>query len=123
MTKTPLEMTSDELSQYNSPKSLYKSLALERWDKAWELVPKLASLLREKFGATKVVVFGSLTQRESYTQWSDIDLAAWDIPPAKYFAAVAAMIDFSPEFDIDLVDPKRGCCPSIQRAIEKGIEA
>ena len=30
-----------------------------------------------------------------YSVWSDIDLAAWGIPPERFFAAVAAMTGLS----------------------------
>lgn len=44
---------------------------------------QLDTLLREQFGTMRVVVFGSLTRCEFYTRWSDIDLAAWGIPPER----------------------------------------
>jgi uncharacterized protein len=124
MAKTALELTPEELRQYNPAKNLGKFRDTARWEKAWELVPQLAALLREKFGATRVVVFGSLTNREWYNHWSDIDLAVWDIPPEKFYQAVDAMIDFSAEFEVDLVDPAGGdCFPSVKQTIEqKGID-
>lgn len=122
MAKTALDLTPEEWKRYDPTQNLGKFHDPDRWERAWQLVPQLATLLREQFGATRVMVFGSLTRPDSYTRWSDIDLAAWGIPPERYYAAVGAVIDFSPEFDVDLVDPD--CCrPSIRRSIEeKGIE-
>jgi uncharacterized protein len=124
MAKTALELTPEELRQYDPTKNLAKSLNPERWEKAWELVPQLATILREQFGATRVVVFGSLTQKDLYTHWSDINLAAWDIPPGKFYSALGTMMDSASEFKVDLVDPADDSCPdSIKCVIEqKGID-
>lgn len=122
MAKTALELTAAELNRYNPTKHWQQSLAPERWEKAWALVPQLAALLREQFGATRVAVFGSLTDRDRYTRWSDIDLAAWDIPVDRFYRAAIAVAEISPEFQVDLVDPN-GCRPSIQQAIAReGID-
>ena len=118
MAKTALELTAEELSCYDPTKNWQQSLAPERWEKAWALVPQLATLLRDQFGATRVVVFGSLTDRDRYTRWSDIDLAAWDIPPDQFYRAAISVAEISPEFQVDLVDPN-ACRLSIQQAIER----
>ena len=122
MAKTALELTAEELRRYNPSKNWEQSLAPERWEKAWTLVPQLASLLREQFGATRVVVFGSLTHRDRYTRWSDIDLAAWDIPAERFYGAAIAVTEISPDFKVDLIDPD--CCrPSIRQIIDReGID-
>lgn len=68
-------------------------------------------MLRGQFGASRVVVFGSLV--EDGGRWfgagSDIDLAAWGIPTADYLVAVARLQDVSTRFSIDLVAMER--CP------------
>ena len=56
--------------------------------RAWRTAHRVAAMLYEDFGATQVAVFGSLTKRESFTKWSDIDIAVWGIPSDKYFRAV-----------------------------------
>jgi uncharacterized protein len=119
MAKAIAEMTSQELQPYNPAKNLHRSLNRDRWEKAWAIVPQLATLLKQNFGATRIVVFGSLTHRDSYTHWSDIDLAAWDIPPRQFYAAIAALNDLSPEIKVDLVDPQRCQSRSIQTAIQQ----
>lgn len=123
MAKTALDLTPEEWKRYDPTQNLGKFQDPDRWERAWQLVPQLANLLREQFGATRVVVFGSLTRRESYTHWSDIDLAAWGIPPERYYAAVGAVTGISEEFEVDLVDPAI-CRPRLQQVIEQeGIEA
>lgn len=93
-----------------------------RYQKAWELAKEAASILKENFNAKKVVVFGSLTRRSWFNQWSDIDLAVWGIPDHRFYAAVGLVTGLSKEFKIDLVDAK-SCSNSLRRAIKnEGIE-
>jgi predicted nucleotidyltransferase len=56
---------------------------------AWEEVDRIAKLLQQQFGATQVIVFGSLV-KDTFHSDSDIDLAVAGISAADYFAAVAA---------------------------------
>jgi uncharacterized protein len=82
-----------------------------RRERAWAVAGRAATLLRDAFGATDVAVFGSLVEDDgAWFGWgSDIDLAAWGVPAADYFMAVARLQDLSPEFSIDLVAMER--CP------------
>jgi predicted nucleotidyltransferase len=78
---------------------------------------KAADLLRREFGANGVFVFGSLARRGEFTPWSDVDLAAFGIPPSRFFEAVGAVTGLSSEFKVDLVDIDT--CPlSMREAIE-----
>jgi uncharacterized protein len=70
-----------------------------------------------------VVVFGSLTCRDCYTHWSDIDLAAWGIPPRRFYGAIAALNKLSPDINVDLIDPQRCQSLSVQQSIQQeGLE-
>ena len=56
------------------------------------LLPEAAKLLRERYQATEVRLFGSLATglfRES----SDVDLAVGGLPRARYFAALADLME------------------------------
>jgi predicted nucleotidyltransferase len=77
-----------------------------------------AKVLREQFGATRVVAFGSLAHRDGFTLWSDIDLAAWGITPGAFYRAVAVVTGISPEFKVDLVAPE-DCQPTLRHVIER----
>jgi predicted nucleotidyltransferase len=77
-----------------------------------------AEVLRQQFGATRVVAFGSLARRDWFTPWSDIDLAAWGLPPGAFYRAVAVVTGISPEFKLDLVAPE-DCQPSLRHVIER----
>ncbi|HHY06351.1 MAG TPA: nucleotidyltransferase domain-containing protein [Clostridia bacterium] len=102
---------------------LQKDVSLSsRFQEAWNLAEKAASILKEQFAAKKVVVFGSLTKQSLFTPWSDVDLAVWDVPDDKFYAAVGAVTGLSTDFKVDLVDAK-ACRDSLRKTIEtEGIE-
>ncbi len=87
-----------------------------RRTRALELAQAAAALLREQFGATRVVLFGSATREDAFWERSDIDLAAWGIPREDYFTAVARLQELSGEFSVDLVEGDH-CRPAIAEAI------
>jgi uncharacterized protein len=64
--------------------------------------------LKERFGATKVVVFGSLAYRAWFTPWSDVDLAVWGIPAGSYYRSIGSVQGLGVEagFRIDVINPK-----------------
>lgn len=121
MSKTALELTREEWKQYNPGRNIRK-WPPERRERAWEHARQAARLLRDQFGATRVVVFGSLAHNLWYSERSDIDMAVWGIAPEKFLKAFGAISDLSSEFEITLIDPKDSF-PSIRESIRKhGIE-
>mgnify|MGYP001608910182 FL=1 len=93
-----------------------------REDKAWKAARSAAALLKERFAATKVVLFGSLAHKGSFSRWSDIDIAAWGISPEDTFRAIGAVMEVSSDIEINLVDVGT-CRRSLLTVIEKeGIE-
>ncbi len=93
-----------------------------RREDAWNAARAASHILKEKFGAFRVVLFGSLARPSDFTQWSDIDIAAWGIPADKFYRAVADVTGFSKEFDINLTDVDT-CPPKLLKAVEKeGID-
>jgi predicted nucleotidyltransferase len=56
---------------------------------AWVDIAAIAQQLRTEFGATEIIVFGSLT-RGGFDAESDLDIAVAGIPPQDFFAAMAA---------------------------------
>lgn len=63
----------------------------------------LADILKAKFGATKVALFGSMLSVNDIHLGSDIDLAVWGLPYEEYIAALTALMTNAKEFDVDLV--------------------
>ena len=91
-----------------------------RHERAWEIACEAAGILKEDYGASRVVVFGSIVQLERFHRMSDIDIAVWDVQ--KYFRAVTSLLDIDPMFDVNLV-PAEDASPSLLAGIEKdGVE-
>jgi len=119
---TALELKREEWRAYNPSAGLkrYKKTDIStRKTEALELARKAANLLRKEFGATKVVIFGSLAHGEWFSPRSDIDLAAWGIIPESFYSAVALVTGLSSSFRVDLVDIGE-CKPGLRKAIEEG---
>ncbi len=93
-----------------------------RRDRAWEVARKAAIILKERFGATRVLVFGSLAHRAWFTPRSDIDLCVDGIPVDKFFHAEAEVEALASVFKVDLVD-SRECSPELLKQVEEeGVE-
>jgi uncharacterized protein len=124
---TALEMKPEEWRKFKPGKKIAtrttQSKYLEgRRAKALELAKQASFMLRRRYGARRVVIFGSLVRTKAFNAWSDIDLAAWGIAPDKFFSAVAAVTGLSPDFKIDLVEPDT-CREAVRTSIEEhGIE-
>lgn len=128
MGKTARELSPEELRAYRPFQALEafrKDPAVaERRDRAWVVARAAADMLRIEYGATRVVVFGSLAQKTLFTPWSDIDLAVWGIKPEQYLSAAGAAMDMGLDsgIKVDLVDPEN-CSKEFQADIEAdGIE-
>jgi len=128
MARTASELGEDELRSYHPWQSLQryrKDPELDkRWDRAWDVARRSARLLKERFGALRVVAFGSLVARAWFTPWSDVDLAVWGVPADRFYRAIGAVHDLGAEagFKIDVIDPAE-CNPQMLRSIQtKGIE-
>lgn len=56
------------------------------------LLPAAVRCLRERYGADRVLLFGSLAVGEHHAG-SDVDLAASGVPAARYFAALGDLME------------------------------
>ncbi|MCK4392933.1 nucleotidyltransferase domain-containing protein [Candidatus Bipolaricaulota bacterium] len=126
MVRTAVELTAEELRTYRRTARLrgqrVRQGTVERRTRAWELARQAATLLRERFGAERVVVFGSLVHEGCFTLWSDVDLAAWGLRPEDTFRAIGAIQDLSPDIELNLVDVE-ACSPSLLAVIKaEGVE-
>jgi predicted nucleotidyltransferase len=115
--RTAAEMTPEEWKQYHPGRNRPPTWPPERRERAWAQARRAAQILREQFGATRVVVFGSLAHNLWYSERSDIDIAAWGIPDKDYLKAIGAVESVISGFEFNLVDPK-DCFPSIRESIE-----
>ena len=123
MARTALELSPQQWRLYRPDRLIEAGDAEQtrrlqrRRQQAWSVARQAARLLRAEYGAVKVVVFGSLIHDDAFTLWSDIDLAAWGIPPDRFYNAVAAVTGISPLFRVDLVDPD-ACRPALRQLLE-----
>ncbi len=74
--------------------------------RAWETARRLATVLYQDFGATKVAVFGSLTEPKRFTQNSDIDIVVWGVSYNRCLDALWETKGLSAEFKIDIINFK-----------------
>lgn len=89
-----------------------------RRQRAWEAARRAAMLLREDFGAERVVVFGSLLRPHSFNKWSDVDIAAWGISSKDTFRALGAVMDLSADIEMNFVDIET-CHAALRATIER----
>ena len=117
-----LDLPPDKLAQYRRTAVRRQKARVARikvrMDKGWKLAKKAAKVLREQYHAKRVAVFGSLLHESCFTEWSDVDIAAWGIPPEKTFRAIGTILDLDPSIEINLVDVNT-CTPTLLRAIEQ----
>ncbi|MFO7633090.1 MAG: nucleotidyltransferase domain-containing protein [Caldilinea sp.] len=86
--------------------------------RAREVANAAASVLRAQYGATRVVVFGSLALPARFHVRSDVDLAVWGIDERAYLRAVADVTALDADVLIDLVRAEEAT-PSLHATIER----
>ncbi|ANV91097.1 hypothetical protein AWQ24_10880 [Picosynechococcus sp. PCC 8807] len=107
-------MTIKELLQDQERLYFYYQSALKKSQKKIEinknhqknslyLAKQAAIILKEKFNASKVALFGSILDLETF-KWSDIDIAAWGLEPSETLLAMDTVQSLSDEIEINLVD-------------------
>ena len=122
--KTALTLSPEEYKQYNPFLHLKvkKEEIYARYARAQKTAKAAAEFLRTKYNANKVFIFGSLADVDYFNKWSDIELAAEGIHPHSFYKAVADVINFSQEFEIDLID-LNDCKQRIRDSVESyGLE-
>jgi predicted nucleotidyltransferase len=93
-----------------------------RRDQALKIARAAAALLKSSYGATRVVLFGSLAHGLWFTPRSDIDLYVEGLPVETFFKAEAEVEAIAHGFKLDLVDA-RECSPELSSQIEEeGID-
>jgi predicted nucleotidyltransferase len=120
---TPVvNLSPDQLKQYRQTATERQQMRVARMglrrEKAWELARKATKVLREHYHAKRVAVFGSLLHEARFTEWSDIDIAAWGIAPDQTFHAIGTVFELDSTIEINLVDVNI-CSPSLLKKIEE----
>jgi predicted nucleotidyltransferase len=122
MARTVLELNPDELRQYQPDRfSALRATFPDLLQQGWAAARLAARILKEKFGASRVIAFGSLVQQDWFGQHSDLDLAAWGIQPDTFFRAVAE-VSCIDGFEVNLVDGA-SCQAGLLHSIQQdGVE-
>ena len=122
--KTALMLSPNEYKHYNPFLHLADNKAgiNERYNRACRIAKAIAAYLRTNYNADKVYIFGSLSDQNYFNEWSDIDLAVTGIHSHHFYKAVADVIHFDQEFEIDLIDIN-DCKKEMKASIESfGVE-
>lgn len=93
----------------------------ERRRLAWETARKAAALLKERYGATRVLLFGSLARNDPLSPHSDVDLLAWGLDERAYYRIVAQLQDLTPGIPVDLVRAEEASPKLLAQAETEGI--
>lgn len=92
-----------------------------RQQQGLQMAHQAARLLKEQFGAARVVLFGSLLDCDRMHSRSDVDLAVWGLHEQDYLQAVAQLLDLS-DFSVDLIEAEHAP-PKLLKAIQaSGVE-
>lgn len=120
--KTALDIEPSQWRHYRPFRmAAEKGIPLANLEGATNVARSIAKELVERFGAKKVVLFGSLA-RGGYSRWSDIDLAVWGIPPVEFFKAVSFATGFSETWKVDLADGEDFSAGLQDVILKEGIE-
>jgi len=124
--RTARDLTPEELEPYRAAArrraAAQKEALVLRERTAWALARQAADLVRQQFGATRIVVYGSLVHSGRFTPWSDVDLDAWGLRSEDTLRALGAVMDLSPEIELNLVD-MGFCRPDLVSVIAvEGVE-
>jgi len=118
--KTALDLSPDEWKRYRpfKPGGRGGVISLKTMqDSARDVARSVVRELVKRFGARRVVLFGSVARGDMHKK-TDIDLAVWGIPPKDFYRAVAFAGGYDNEWKIDLVDAE-DCRESLKKSILK----
>ncbi len=99
----------------------HKQEQFQKQQRGWQVARQAGQILKSRWNASKIVLFGSMLETAKVHSHSDIDLAVWDLPESDYYRALGELLDIDPEFSIDLVEIKHAK-PTILAAIEAGVD-
>jgi predicted nucleotidyltransferase len=119
---TARELTPEQVAGYRESarrrhQDAQRTLAL-REQRAWTLARQVATVLRARFPVGRLVVFGSLVHPGCFTEWSDVDIAAWGLRPEDALRALGVAMDLGGDIAVNLVDVAT-CSEPLLRVIEQ----
>lgn len=126
MGKTAAQLTPRERRRYRDlarrqDESETRSM-LERRERALQVARTAARILKEDFGAGRVLLFGSLATQSWFHIRSDVDLAADGLGREDYWRADCRLEEIAEGFEIDLVDLQTAPQTLRQTILRDGVE-
>jgi len=122
MSKTFRDLSLEEKRKYIEVRKRLeeeeKKLLDIRYEKALNLAKEISEILYKKYKAKKVLLVGSLKDKELFTKWSDIDLAVSGISDKDYFKAISEVLSLNTDFKIDIIDLD-SCEEEIRLSLER----
>jgi predicted nucleotidyltransferase len=107
----------------NKSSSLQLSeMQLIQRDKLLSLVNQTANMLKTKYNASKIILFGSLAHKAWFNENSDVDLAVEGLPSDNYWQAWREIEDIITDRKIDFVDISEVSEPIKNIIKSEGIE-
>lgn len=95
-------------------------LRSQRLIEAQAVLKKAMNILVKKYHVKKIILIGSLADKDRFGFHSDIDLCVEGLSDNCYFEAIGKLLSEAGEFDIDII-PLENATPEMKRRIEKGI--
>lgn len=99
--------------------SSISALRDKRFLKAQALLKKVVNILIRDYHVNKIVLIGSLADKDRFGFNSDIDLCVEGLPDKLYFKAVGELLLEGGEFDIDII-PIEGATPQMRGCLKRG---
>ncbi len=107
VSRTVIGLSPAELDVYRKAlhnRKRVRPRASARLTRARKVVRRATLILKEQFGVTKAVLFGSVLHPTLFHSRSDVDIVVWGLTGRAYFRAVGLLQGIDPEISVDLVD-------------------
>jgi uncharacterized protein len=95
------------------------ALRSHRFLKARAALKKAVNVLVNKYNVRKIMLIGSLLDKERFGFHSDIDLCVEGLPDKLYFKAVGELLLTADEFEIDII-PFETLPPDTRELMKRG---
>jgi predicted nucleotidyltransferase len=119
---TAFDVTPEQMAVYRASarrriRRRQQEMAQQR-ERAWDVARTAAGLLKEKYGAQRVMLFGSLARNDSFHLRSDVDLVVWGLDEKLYYRVVSRLLDLDPTIKVDLIMAEEAP-PALLKALER----
>ncbi|MFN0145713.1 MAG: nucleotidyltransferase family protein [Dehalococcoidia bacterium] len=125
MATSALDVTPEEMAEYRAAYRRRLAEAEERRARlelrARALASEAAGVLRERFGATRVLLYGSLA-RGQFLVGSDIDLVAWGIDSDRWLDVVGVGMELGREVEMSVALAQMMRPGVLTEALQDGVD-